>query len=45
VTAIGGRPMPEFWFLPSQLRLTLLPKECYGNSCKAQNCGEQIFLI
>jgi len=31
-TAVGGRPKPELCFLPGRLRLTLLPKEGYGNS-------------
>jgi len=26
VTAIGGRPKPEFCFLPGRLRWTLFPK-------------------
>ena len=32
-----GRPKPESWFLPGQLRRTLLPKERYGNSLSG--CG------
>jgi len=32
VTAIKGRPTPEIRLFPEQLRLTLLPKERYGDS-------------
>ena len=37
VTAVSGRPKPEWCFLPGRLRWTLLPKECYSNSLSG--CG------
>jgi len=30
--AISGTPMPKICFVPGQLKGTILPKECYGDS-------------
>jgi len=41
MTAIGGRPKPEFCFLLGQLRWTLLPKERCGNSLSGRGSNTQ----
>jgi len=41
VTAIGGRPKPELWFLPGRLRWTILLMERYGNSLSGRGSNTQ----
>jgi len=40
-TSISGMPTPDTWFLPRQLRRTILPKEHYGDSLSVSESDTQ----
>jgi len=41
VTAIGGKPKPEIYFLPGRLKWALLPKERFGDSLSGRGSNVQ----